>query len=163
VTPVSPVEVRAAARGDIPQLLALVRRYWEFEQIAGFTALRVELVLQRLLDDPRLGAAWVAEAGGRLVGYLIAVTVLSIEHSGLMAEIDEFFVLPEARSRGVGGRLLAAAEAALAARGCVRLQLQLGIGNDAARGFYQHHGYAPRGGYRLLDKALGLPSAVQGG
>lgn len=150
----TPVTVRSAARGDIPQLLALVRRYWDYEHIAGFEALRVELLLQQLLSEPRLGAAWVAEAEGRLAGYLIAVTVLSLEHGGLMAEIDEFFVLPEARAHGVGTRLLAAAEAALAACGCVRLQLQLSVGNAAARGFYEHRGYRAREGYRLLDKAL---------
>lgn len=150
----TPVTVRPAARGDIPQLLALVRRYWDYEHIAGFEALRVELLLLQLFAEPRLGAAWVAEAAGRLTGYLIAVNVLSLEHGGLMAEIDEFFVLPEARTCGVGTQLLAAAEAALAARGCVRLQLQLSVGNAAARDFYEHRGYRAREGYRLLDKAL---------
>lgn len=148
------MQIRAATSGDVPQLLALVRRYWEFEEIAGFAALRVELTLQQLLGEPRLGAAWVAEDQGSLSGYLIAVMVLSVEHQGIMAEIDEFFVLPEARTRGVGARLLAAAEAALASRGCVRLQLQLGKGNEAARTFYEHRGYRAREGYRLLDKAL---------
>jgi len=151
---VTPVTVRPAARDDIPQLLALLRRYWDYEHIAGFEALRLELLLQQLFAEPRLGAAWVAEAEGRLSGYLIAVTVLSLEHGGLMAEIDEFFVLPEVRAHGVGTQLLAAAEAALAARGCVRLQLQLAVGNAAARGFYEHRGYRARDGYRLLDKAL---------
>jgi len=151
---VTPATIRSAARGDVPQLLALVRRYWDHEHIDGFEALRVELLLQQLLSEPHLGAAWVAEAEGRLTGYLIAVTVLSLEHGGVMAEIDEFFVLPEARARGVGTQLLAAAEAALAARGCVRLQLQLAVGNTAARDFYQHRGYRAREGYRLLDKAL---------
>src|SRR6266404_5264523 len=112
------------------------------------------VVLPRLLAEPRLGAVWVAESDGRLVGYLIAVLVLSVEHQGLMAEIDEFFVLPEARSCGVGRQLLAAAETALAARGCARLQLQLGVANLAGRGFYQHRGYAARAGYELLDKPL---------
>jgi hypothetical protein len=79
------VNVRPAASNDIPPLLALVRRYWEFEGIEGFPALRVELVLQRLLAEPWLGAVWVAESDGRLVGYLIAVLVLSVEHQGLMA------------------------------------------------------------------------------
>lgn len=148
------MDVRAATVSDIPQLLALVRRYWEFEQIAPFDALRVELTLKRLLSEQHLGAAWVAEHGGQLHGYLIAVLVLSLEHHGLMAEIDEFFVLAEARARGVGTRLLAAAETALAARGCVRLQLQLGAGNDAGRAFYGRRGYAARDGYRLFDKAL---------
>ena len=148
------MSVRPAAPNDIPPLLALVRRYWEFEGIEGFAALRIELVLQRLLAEPRLGAIWVAESDGRLVGYLIAVLVLSVEHRGLMAEIDEFFVLPEARSRGVGRQLLAAAETALAARGCVRLQLQLGVANSEARAFYQRRGYTRRAGYELLDKPL---------
>jgi len=149
------VDVRAATSADIPQLLALVRRYWEFEGIAEFNALRVEVTLQRLLAAPALGCIWVAAAAHTLQGYLIAVFVLSVEHQGVMAEIDEFFVLPTARTQGVGARLLVAAEHALAARGCVRLQLQLGVGNQAARAFYEHRGYARRGGYELLDKTLG--------
>ena len=149
------MEIRPALPADVPALLALVRRYWEFEGIEGFDALRVELTLQRLLATPALGAAWVAGAGGTLAGYLIAVHVLSIEHQGLMAEIDEFFVLPQARAQGIGAQLLAAAERALAARGCVRLQLQLGVGNAAARAFYERRGYASRRGYALLDKPLG--------
>jgi GNAT superfamily N-acetyltransferase len=152
--PASQAVVRLATPGDVPSLLALVRRYWDFEGIQGFTALRIELLLGRLLADARLGAVWVAESDGELVGYLIAVLVLSIEHQGLMAEIDELFVTPPARSCGVGARLLAAAEAALAARGCVRLQLQLGVGNSQARGFYERRGYAARAGYQLLDKPL---------
>lgn len=149
------MEVRAAGPADVPQLLALVRRYWDFEGIAGFEALRVEVTLQRLLAEPQLGQIWVAAAAHALQGYLIVVHVLSVEHQGVMAEIDEFFVLPEARSHGIGAALLGAAEAALARRGCVRLQLQLGTQNAAARGFYRRHGYAPREGYELLDKPLG--------
>src|ERR1700704_3396908 len=125
---VGQVNVRPAASNDIPPLRA----------------------------EPRLGAIWVAESDARLVGYLIAVLVLSVEHQGLMGEIDEFFVLPEARASGIGTQLLAAAETALAARGCVRLQLQLGVGNSAARAFHQHRGYTARAGYELLDKPLGV-------
>ena len=149
------MNVRPAASNDIPPLLALVRRYWEFEGIADFTALRIELVLQRLLAEPRLGAIWVAESDAGLVGYLVAVLVLSVEHHGFMGEIDEFFVVPEARASGIGTQLLAAAETALATRGCVRLQLQLGAANAAARAFYQRRGYTVRAGYELLDKPLG--------
>lgn len=156
------MNVRPATGRDIPELLSLVRRYWDFEGIEGFAALRIELVLQSLLAEPRLGTVLVAEADSRLVGYLAAVTVLSIEHQGLMAEIDELFVLPEARSRGAGGQLLAAAEAALAAAGCVRLQLQLSSANAPGRAFYEHRGYRPRAGYRLFDKPLAAASGAAG-
>jgi GNAT superfamily N-acetyltransferase len=150
------MDIRRARPGDIPQLLALIRRYWDFEGIEGFAALRIELVLKELLERPGArGSIWVAEAQGTLAGYLIVMLVMSIEHQGLMAEIDELFLLPEARAHGIGTRLLAAAEAELAQRGCVRLQLQLAIGNRRARAFYERLGFGPRPGYALLDKPLG--------
>jgi ribosomal protein S18 acetylase RimI-like enzyme len=150
------MDIRRARPGDIPQLLALIRRYWDFEGIEGFAALRIELVLKELLEGPAArGSIWVAEAQGTLAGYLIVVLVLSIEHQGLMGEIDELFLLPEARAHGIGTRLLAAAEAELAQRGCVRLQLQLAIGNRRARAFYERLGFGTRQGYALLDKPLG--------
>ena len=148
------MNVRPALPADIPRLLALIRRYWDFEGIQGFNALRVELVLKQLLAEAALGAAWVAEDAEELLGYAIVVHVLSVEHQGLMAEIDEFFVLPEARSRGIGGELLKTLEASLARHGYVRLQLQLARTNATARAFYASRGYAPREGYELLDKRL---------
>jgi GNAT superfamily N-acetyltransferase len=149
------VQIRAAAAADIPQLLTLVRRYWDHEGIAGFDALRIELVLKELLGAGRArGAAWVAEHDGTLCGYLLVVLLLSIEHQGQMGEIDELFVLPQVRSRGIGRALLSAAEAWLLERGCVRLQLQLNKTNRSARIFYERHGYAARAGYELLDRAL---------
>ncbi len=149
------MDLRPASAGDIPQLLTLIRRYWDFEGIEGFAALRIELVLKDLLAHPaERGLVWVAESQGALMGYLIVVLVMSLEHQGLMAEIDEFFLLPEARSRGTGARLLAAAEAELRRRGCVRLQLQLATGNTRARSFYERKGYTVRAGYGLMDKPL---------
>ena len=86
------MDIRRARPGDIPQLLALIRRYWDFEGIEGFAALRIELVLKELLEGPvARGSIWVAEARGALAGYLIVVLVMSVEHQGLMGEIDELF------------------------------------------------------------------------
>src|SRR5690242_14991808 len=103
-------QIRAAVATDIPSLLTLIRRYWEFEGIGGFEALRIEQLLARLLGDSAHGAVWIAESHGALVGYLVAVLVLSLEHRGWTAEIDEFFVLPAARGSGTGSQLLATAE-----------------------------------------------------
>jgi GNAT superfamily N-acetyltransferase len=148
------MEVRAATSADIPAALELVRSYWDFEGIGGFDAPRIGRVLQRLVGDSPYGAMWVATHQATLTGYLIVVLVMSVEHRGLMGEIDEFFVQPQARSHGVGAQLLAAAEADLERRGAVRLQLQIGAGNARGRAFYERHGYALRAGYELLDKQL---------
>ena len=148
------MQVRRAVPADLPGLVPLVRGYWEFEGLAGFDAATTRQLLGRLLGEPALGEAWLAAAGEGPCGYLIAVCVLSLEHRGLMAEIDEFFVLPEARSQGLGSQLLRAAEARLKQRGCVRLQLQLAAKNAASRLFYERRGYHSRAGYSLFDKAL---------
>ena len=146
--------IRRATVADIATLLPLVRAYWQFEAIGGFAAEHVGPALERLLTDERLGAAWLAFLDGAAAGYLLAVQVFSLEHLGLTAEIDELFVHAEHRAAGLGRRLLQAAESEFAARGCTNVSLQLGRRNDAARVFYLRHGYAPRAGFELLDKAL---------
>lgn len=146
--------IRFASTEDAAAIAALVERYWEFESIEGFDRLRVAVLLAQLISEPQRGACWVAEAEGRLAGYLLAVFVFSLEHGGLMAEIDEVFVSAEFRSAGLGSLLVTRAERDLAERGMVRLQLQLGMQNESARRFYQRHGFLRRAGYELFDKAL---------
>lgn len=148
------VEIRAAAASDIPALLPLVEQYWLFEDIAGFDPARVGRELGRAVDDPKLASGWIAFVRGEPVGYLLAVYVFSLEHLGLTAEIDEFFVLPSARGKGAGESLLQAAEAEFVRRGCTNVSLQLGRGNDGARDFYRRRGYGERSAFELLDKML---------
>lgn len=148
------MSVRRLTPAEIPSVLPLVEQYWIFEDIRGFQDVAVRRELERVCDDPRLGAGWVAELDGRAVGYLLAVFVHSLEHLGLTAEIDEFFLLPSARGQGAGMALLDAAETEFRRIGCTNVSLQLGRGNDAARDFYRRRGYSERSGYELLDKML---------
>lgn len=146
--------VRPIAARDMPLLLRLVEEYWAFEGIAGFDPVQVGEQLRRLCSDTRLGAGWIAHIGNKPAGYLLAVYVFSLEHLGLTAEIDEFFVLPSLRGRGVGDALLQAAEAEFRRQHCTNVSLQLGRGNDTAREFYREHGYRERSDYELLNKML---------
>jgi ribosomal protein S18 acetylase RimI-like enzyme len=151
------ISIRPAAAGDTAGLASLVERYWEFESIGGFSRPRIEALLTRLLGEPERGACWVAETDGRICGYLLAVIMFSLEHGGLMAEIDEVFIAADMRCTGLGTQLVTRAERDLAERGLVRLQLQLGVGNHRARHFYERHGFRRRADYELFDKAIGDP------
>lgn len=76
--------------------------------LLGFDEARVTTALRRQLGDARMAAGWVAMAADMPVGYLLAVYVLSLEHLGLTAEIDEFYIVPGAtpercRSRAAAG------------------------------------------------------------
>ncbi len=147
-------DIRPVTAQDIPALLPLIEQYWLFEDLAGFDPARVGRELGRAIADPKLASGWIAVVRGEAVGYLLAVYVFSLEHLGLTAEIDEFFLLPSARGKGVGVALLRLAEAEFVRRGCTNVFLQLGKGNDAARAFYRAHGYGEREGFDLLDKML---------
>jgi GNAT superfamily N-acetyltransferase len=146
--------IRPATPADVAGIASLVERYWKFEGIAGFERPRIEALLDELLSTPDRGAIWVADTDAGPCGYLLAVFMFSLEHGGMMAEIDEIFVLPEMRSSGIGALLLAGAERDMETRGLRRLQLQLGVGNHRGRAFYCSHGFLARAGYELLDKSL---------
>ena len=148
------ISIAAATAADIDRLLPLVEQYWRFEAIEGFDARRLAALLQRVMSDASLGNVWLAEVDGNAAGYLLAVYVFSLEHQGLTAEIDEFFVGPSYRSLGIGTRLLAAAEATFLVRGCTNVALQIGRDNEEARAFYRRHGYGDRAGFDIVDKDL---------
>jgi ribosomal protein S18 acetylase RimI-like enzyme len=150
--------IQIGTLADAPQIAALMEAYWRFEGIAGFESARAAALLAHLLSQPHLGTVWTARAADRVVGYLIAVLVFSFEYQGLVAEIDELFVSPQARRDGIGTALLDVAEASLTARGCTCVQLQLNAANDAAHAFYHRRGYVARANYALLDKKLAAPA-----
>ena len=148
------IVIQQATEKDVQSILPLVESYWNFENIDGFEPEKVGIQLRRLLAESNIGSGWIAVCGDSVVGYLLAVYVFSLEHLGLTAEIDEFFVLPSFRGSSVGGKLLEAAEAEFFRVGCTNVSLQLAKQNQAGRKFYHRHQYTERSEYELLDKML---------
>lgn len=60
-------------------------------------------------------------------------------------ELQDVYVLPELRRRGVAAALTAAAEEETVTRGFDRLTLSVDVGNDAARRLYERCGYVETG------------------
>ena len=148
------VEIRQATLSDVPSLVGLVGQYWAYEGVPGFDPALVSAQLTRPLTESGLGCLWIAAVDGASAGCLLTVYVFSLEHYGLAAEIDGFFVTAECRNRGIGSALLRAAESALTQTGCTSLYLQLSRANDSARTFYRQRGYAERSRYDLLWRPL---------
>ncbi len=94
---------------------------------------------------------------GELVALLggappVGVALISLRanawYDGPVALLDELYVAPPERNRGLGSELLAAAEAVVRARGGELLEIDVD-GEDAdARRFYERHGYACTGADR---------------
>lgn len=78
---------------------------------------------------------FVAESEGRLVGTVIA------GYDGYRGWVYHLAVHPDDRRRGIGGDLMHAAERALRALGCPKVNLQVRAGNEAILRFYESLGY----------------------
>lgn len=148
------IETRKLSSQDIGILIPMIKEYWAFEGIPGFDPQAIAEQLTRLLSCPQLGSGWGALENEEPVGYLLLVYVFSLEHLGLTAEVDEFFVGREFRGRGVGTALLATARKEAVLAGCESISLQVASSNDMARAFYLRHGFSERSGYELLEVDL---------
>lgn len=96
-------------------------------------------------EDPS-SAVFAAESEGNVLG-LIAVHICPhFERDGAWGRIVALVVAEDARGRGVGGRLVAAAEAFAAARGCQRMEVTSSDRRREAHEFYRNRGYAPQTG-----------------
>jgi ribosomal-protein-alanine N-acetyltransferase len=89
----------------------------------------------------------VAEAGGRLLGWGAR------EHQDQL--ISDLWVAPEAQGRGVGGALLAALIAEIAAAGHLSAELETLASNAQAVGFYRRHGFVVAWRAEKFSQALG--------
>ena len=95
--------------------------------------------------------AWVAERGGRIVGYLSTGPPRDEDVPLPAAEIYAIYVLPSSWRSGVGRALLATAVTEWRSRGVERLVLWVLEGNAQARAFYKAMGWTTDGGRHRID------------
>ena len=95
-----------------------------------------------------------ARAGGHVVGVAVLAYRLSISAAGPFVSIEDLYVRPEERRRGVGRGLLEAVEKRSASRGVSYVEAQVESEDVAA--FYAALGYEPQPGVRVLSRSYAL-------
>ena len=150
--PTEPV-LRAAGPADLAAVLPLaVAFYAEDGFDTGEHALRANLAV--LLASPAARVA-VVHTAAQLLGFAVTTTSFGLE-DGLIAELEDLFVTPSARRRGLGGRLVGDSAAWARAQGCRRLELVVAPnGRDVGHLFdyYVAHGFRDEG-RRLIGRVL---------
>jgi GNAT superfamily N-acetyltransferase len=105
----------------------------------------------RRLGDPGENRTFVAELGGRIVGFAGTSVPTDREYPPGTAELATIYLLPDAWRRGVGRRLMGRALDDLAGRGFSAVMLWVLAGNAGGRGFYEALGWRADGGAQMLD------------
>lgn len=105
--------------------------------------------------------AWLAEAQGCTVGWVLTAPVVT--HEGyLLGGIDDLVVDEEWRGRGIGRRLMELAEEHYRAEGKAAIQLTVRADNAVALGLYRSLGYSIKEARLRMRKSLGPdPRTVQ--
>lgn len=99
-------------------------------------------------------AAYIDDADDAPVGVAVLAFRPSISAGGRFASIEELYVRPESRHRGVGRMLLEAVEKRCASRGVSYLEVQ--SIEEGAAAFYRAAGYEPESGVRVLFRSVAL-------
>jgi ribosomal protein S18 acetylase RimI-like enzyme len=144
---------RPATPSDLETVLGLHRAFFE-EDGYPFQEAESRANLARLVADPGLGRLIVMDDGGVVVGYLVLGFGFSLEFRGRDAFVDEVFVAPSHRSRGLGTRAIAAAEEACREAGVRALHLEVERSKERTQGLYRRLGFADHDRY-LMTKWLG--------
>jgi GNAT superfamily N-acetyltransferase len=156
------IQLQQAKPHHLAEILPLVADYHAFEHIDNSASARASAV-QRLLQDPALGGIWRILIDSRLAGYIALCRGFSIEFNGYDAFIDEFFLLPEFRGRGIGKTVLARITDEARKLDINALHLEVARDNLAAARLYAAAGFAARDKYLLMSLSLQDTNALTSG
>ena len=93
-----------------------------------------------LANDSR-GFVLIARRGPSVAGVAYVAFTWTLEHGGKSAWLEELYVVPAARDRGLGTALLAEVIARCRAAGCAALDLEITEDHARAARLYARHGF----------------------
>jgi len=151
------LEIRPATEADVPLVLTFIQELAEYEKLRHEVVATEEQIREALFGPRPYAEVLLAELGGEPVGFALFFHNFStfLGRPGLY--IEDLYVRPAARRRGVGRRLLARLAALARERGCGRMEWSVLNWNEPAIRFYRSLGARPLEEwqvYRLTGEAL---------
>jgi GNAT superfamily N-acetyltransferase len=132
--------IRPAVPADVEAIVRLIHGLAEFEQLTHLVRVTPESLAPHLFGPRPVAEALVAESGGRTVAFALFFTNFStfLAQPGLY--LEDLFVEPAERGRGIGQGLLEHLARLAATRGCGRFEWSVLDWNEGAIRFYQRMG-----------------------
>lgn len=138
-----------AGPDDLDRLLPLVRAFQDEHGIARSDEDRIA-GLQPILAGSPHGVAYLIGPQRAPIGYVVISFGWSLEFAGMDGFVDEIYLRPSIRGRGIGTEVLTALPKALAGAGLKALHLEVKRDDEAAQRFYQRLRFRDREDYMLM-------------
>jgi GNAT superfamily N-acetyltransferase len=151
------IEITAATTADVPLILELIRGLAEYEKLSDQVT-ATEDKLRDTLFGARLGAeVLLARVGGECTGFALFFPNYSTFLAKPGVFLEDLYVKPEWRGKGVGKALLLRVAAIARERGCGRFEWEVLDWNEPSIGFYKSLGAVAMDEwtkYRVTGEAL---------
>jgi GNAT superfamily N-acetyltransferase len=138
------LRIAPATETDVPLIFAFIRKLAEFEGRADHVTATEDDIREWLFGERRVAEAVIAYLGDVPAGFAVFFHIFSTFAGRPGIYLEDLFVDPEHRGRGVGRALLRYLEDLARERGCDRLQWSVLTWNQRAIDFYKSIGAVPR-------------------
>jgi GNAT superfamily N-acetyltransferase len=149
--------IRTATSADVPQILRFIRALAEYEHLSDEIRATEEALNATLFGAKRYAEVLLADWDGQPAGFALYYHNYSTFLAQPCIYLEDLFVDPPYRGRGVGKTLLKELARIAVERGCARLDWSALDWNRTAIEFYLRLGAVELSGwslYRLAGEAL---------
>jgi GNAT superfamily N-acetyltransferase len=143
--------LRLARPDDLPKLLPLVEAYHDHIGRPSNADHRAA-ALAPLLEGNPLGVVYLIGPRIAPIGYVVISFGWSVEYGGMIGTVDEVFLRPSVRGRGIGHEVLSELPKALSDAGLKALHVRIPTDDEAAQRFYSRLHFKLRDGMVTLTR-----------
>ena len=151
------IDIQPATLADVPLILSFIKALAGYERLSDHVMATVTTVRETLFGSRPGAEADMARVGETPVGFAVWFHNYSTFLSRRGLYLEDLFVLPEWRGRGVGGALLKHLAHIAVSRDCGRMEWAVLDWNETAIRFYRGLGAEPMSDwtvFRLTGNAL---------
>jgi GNAT superfamily N-acetyltransferase len=135
--------IRPAVAADVPLILDFIRRLAEYEKLSHLVVATEDLLREQLFGARAHVEVLLGFEGERPVGFAVFFHNFSTFLGRKGIWLEDLFVLPEARGRGYGKKLLLTLARIAAERNCGRFEWAVLDWNQPSIDFYKSLGAVP--------------------
>ena len=144
------IEIREATESDVPVILEMIRGLAEYEKLAHTVTATEDALRRTLFGDPRSAEVLLACEGDGCLGFALFFPNYSTFLAKPGLYLEDLFVRPEARGRGVGFALLRRLAQIARDRDYGRIEWSVLDWNEPAIGFYKRLGAIPMDAWTIF-------------
>jgi GNAT superfamily N-acetyltransferase len=144
------LSIRAATPADLPLIAALIRELAEYEHLLDEVRFDEAALGDHLFGERPMAEVVIGEVDGAEQGFALFFHNFSTFEGKPGIYLEDLFVRPEVRGRGLGRALLTHLAGLAVRRGCARFEWSVLDWNAPSIGFYRKLGARPMDDWTIM-------------